>query len=270
MPMWALLLTALAIGQPSALAKDRALFAPPAPPAEPPAETPEEHASAIAVARARDLADDLKQYQMAVVKKKAAQELAKKQATEGAVATPAAKSAPPTKPAAPEKKTFTASPPPMLSKAKLARLEKAAAMFNHAAHALAPEVPVERPAPRVAPRPQSAEEQEAARKAEESKELVQHENALKEKREKTVAAFHDKLQGSLKEMRTAAADAAAASHRTKHTGAPKRVAKPKPAPKHLQKPLHKRDARAVASSGGVRSGRAHFLQTALEFVVERR
>merc|ERR1719321_2062123 len=261
MPMWALLLTALAIGQPSALAKDRALFAPPAPPAEPPAETPEEHASAIAVARARDLADDLKQYQTAVMKKKAAQELAKKQATEGAVATPAAQAAAPAKPAAPEKKTFTASPPPMLSKAKLARLEKAAAMFNHAAHALAPEVPVERPAPRVAPRPQSAEEQEAARKAEESKELAQHENALKEQREKTVAAFHDKLQGSLKEMRTAAADAAAESHRNKHTGAPKRVEKPKPAAKHLKKPAHKRDARAdmmkVVEAGWAREAASH-------------
>jgi len=262
-PMWALLFTALVSGLPaSPLAKDQALFAPPAAPAEEPqAETPEEHASAVAVARARDLADDLKQYQMAVVKKKAAAEMAKKQATEGAAATPAAKTAPPAQPAAAEKKTFTASPPPMLSKAKLARLEKAAAMFNHAAHALTPDLPVERPAPRVAPRPQTAKEQEAERKSEESKELAQHENTLKEQREKTVAAFHDKLQGSLKEMRTAAADAAAESHRTKHAGAPKRVAKPKPAAPRAQKPVHKRDARAdmmkVVEAGWAREASSH-------------
>jgi hypothetical protein len=208
--MSALLLAALAVGLPvSPLAKDRDLFAPAVTPtaAAPRPPSKEAQAAAIAVKKSQDLAEDLKEYKAAVQRKKRESE-----------APPASASAAKAAPAKAEKAkpAPTAAPAPVLSKQRLERLEKAAHLFDHAAHQLnkkvAPEKEVEKHVP-------TFKEKEEAKIKEMHNELAEQQKEMKEESKKRVANFHNTLKGRVNDIKTAAADALSDKHRAKRAAA---------------------------------------------------
>merc|ERR1719390_99538 len=124
-------------------------------------------AAALAVQKSQDLAEHLREYKAVVERKKAEAAAPQKSAS-------AAKPAP--KPAAKAKPAPTVAPAPVLSKQRLERLEKAAHMFDHAAHQLSK---------RVAP----------------EKEVEKHVPTFKEKEEAKIKEMHNELAEQQKEMK---------------------------------------------------------------------
>jgi len=209
--MSVVLLAAIAVGLPvSPLAKDRALFASAVTPtaAAPRPASKEAEAAAIAVQKSQDLAEDLKEYKAAVQRKKA--EAAAPPATASA-AKPAPAKAAKAKPAP------TAAPAPVLSKQRLERLEKAAHMFDHAAHQLNKRVAPEQEVAK--PRVPSFKEREEAKIKEMHNELAEQAKEMQEQEKKRVTAFHNTLAGHVNEIKTAAADALSDQHRAKRAAA---------------------------------------------------
>jgi hypothetical protein len=208
--MSAVLLAALALGLPvSPLAKDRDLFAPAVTPtaAAPRPASPEAKAAAVAVSKAQDLAEDLKEYKAAVERKKA----------EAAAPPKSAAAAPAPQPAAKPKPAPKVAPAPVLSKQRLERLEKAASMFNHAAHALNKKVAPEEEVTK--PRVPTFKEREEAKIQEMHAELAEHAKEMKKQQKAKVTAFHNQLAGHVQEIKTAAADALADKNRAKRAAA---------------------------------------------------
>jgi len=187
----------------SPLLKDAALFAPDAPP---PAAKPAapDSAAVVAVKKAQDLTEDLKEYKALQARQKAKQEQQAK-----AAAAKAAEAAKPTPPKEQDLGVAVATPPApkdVLTPERLKRLEAAASAFNKAAHSVdaLDKKAARKPAP-AAPAPPKPSAEEVRHQ-----QLVDHANALKEQSKQAVAAFHAKLQGHIEEMRTAVDDAAKA------------------------------------------------------------
>lgn len=158
--------------------------------------------------KSQDLAEHLREYKAVVERKKAEAAAPQKSAS-------AAKPAP--KPAAKAKPAPTVAPAPVLSKQRLERLEKAAHMFDHAAHALNKRVvPEQEPAK---PRVPTFKEKEEEKIKEMHDEIAEHAKELKVQEAKNVASFHNTLAGHMKDLKTAAADAIADKHRAKRAGA---------------------------------------------------
>jgi len=209
--MSALLLAAFAVGLPvSPLAKDRDLFAPAVTPtaAAPRPASKEAQAAALAVEKSQDLAEHLKEYKAAVDRKKAE---AAAPPTSASAAKPAPAQAAKAKPAP------TAAPAPVLSKQRLERLEKAAHLFDHAAHQLNKRVVPEKEV--AQPRVPTFKEKEEAKIQEMHQELAEQARDLKEQEKKRVASFHNTLAGHVNEIKTAAADALADQQRAKRAAA---------------------------------------------------
>ena len=209
--MSAVLLAAIAVGLPvSPLAKDRDLFAPAVTPtaAAPRPPSKEAQAAALAVEKSQDLAEHLKEYKVAVERKRA--EAAAPKTTASASAPAPAKAAK----AAPKP---TAAPAPVLSKQRLERLEKAAHMFDHAAHQLNKRIAPEKDV--AAPRVPSFKEKEEAKIKEMHQELADQARELKEQQKQRVTSFHNTLAAHVNEIKTAAADSLADQHRAKRAAA---------------------------------------------------
>merc|ERR1719281_1621065 len=113
--------------------------------------------------------------------------------------------------------TPTAAPAPVLSKQRLERLEKAAHMFDHAAHQLNKRVAPEKEVAK--PHVPTFKEREEAKIAEMHNELAEQAREMKEQQKKRVASFHNTLAAHVNEIKTAAADSLADQHRAKRAAA---------------------------------------------------
>lgn len=190
----------------SSLSKDRDLFAAdlPAPAAAPIPDSPVVKAQKFAAEKARHLTDDLKEFKYAQLAKAKAAKEAKELKVEEESKSPAQQIVEAV--AIPK-----AKPDPLVSPERIARLQAAANKFNKASHALSDVVTTEaHPVPKAAPVPKPSAKKVAAQAEQVRQEKAAAEtNALKQKAEANVAAFHTKMQGHINEIKTAVKEAQA-------------------------------------------------------------